>query len=284
MSRFIIILKSYITNRGYMAVCILAFVFLLLAGHISLPDPDNTQVGLLFLSSDDDSMLISGLEDSLFDFQIVDSEDRLLSLVEDGTLECGFIFPEDMARRIQDRSLRYSITCITSPFSIKSEVVKESISAALLSAMSPYILEEAGREIFGADHSDNDPDDHIDNRSVKPSISDKPVQLDLFDTVVVDVSSSSDRPILSDLSDNRAADISVYSKSAFINRKIIMIALCIIITSAIIILSHTDDRNKAYYDALEPGVRLTRHITSSLCAGIIPGLLCTAAMMIGQIL
>ncbi len=79
----------------------------------------------------EDPYKTSGESESLFHFYLCDSEEDLKNQVATGKAESGYVIPEDMGKRLQDKKIKNAITLYTSPSTVTGSLSTETVFAAL---------------------------------------------------------------------------------------------------------------------------------------------------------
>lgn len=89
-------------------------------------------------------------KEGIFRFIGYTDEDEMIRLVENGTLECGYLFPEDFYEHLQEEGARHQIVLYYSPASSAHKISYEVVFAELFKMLSEDILtdyfEESGYE------------------------------------------------------------------------------------------------------------------------------------------
>lgn len=119
---------------------------------ITVPSVDNTKVGIITRGSSRAEMILENMErrTTLYEFVKYDDVDALLEDVSDGTLECAFIFADDYDRLFDKKKFRDSIEYVSSPYTTKGLVAKETFYSAFLENYSNEILLSEYNDMFGS--------------------------------------------------------------------------------------------------------------------------------------
>ena len=88
-------------------------------------------------------------KDRIFNVKIYEDVDELKSDILSGKTECGFIFADDFDEMVEKRKLKKTVTYISSIYTTKGEIAKETVYGAFLDNYSEYILEDEYEKIFG---------------------------------------------------------------------------------------------------------------------------------------
>ncbi len=151
--------KAALKRRTTWAVILTAvFLFFVYRG-VTLPDPDNTVVGILGNGTGEASLILTRLsgKDGIFRFEEYDDEEELRDDILSGKLECGFIFDPNFDILVESGKMKKGIRYIRSPYTTKGAVAKEVLYGELLWDVSAGILSEDADEIFTAtDPSEKD--------------------------------------------------------------------------------------------------------------------------------
>lgn len=127
-------------------------VLLSIVASIHWPKADNTAVGIYASKDAAAVQTVKNLEsgDSIYEFVTYTDVDRLRADVVGGELECGFIFDDHLEQRIDSGRIRNAVTYISTPFSYKGAVAKETVYAAFLKVYSETILADGLDAIYGS--------------------------------------------------------------------------------------------------------------------------------------
>ncbi|MDE7447010.1 MAG: ABC transporter permease [Lachnospiraceae bacterium] len=81
-------------------------------------------------------------EEGIFRFLGYTDEEEMIRLVENGTLECGYLFPEDFYDQLLEKGAKRQITLYYSPASSAHKISYEVVFAKLFEVLSEDILTE----------------------------------------------------------------------------------------------------------------------------------------------
>lgn len=141
-------LKILIYRRSTWAVLVtVAFMIAVLLG-ISLPKDDNVLVGVIDNGSNYAQSCLVNQGESEFCFVGYSDEGLLQNDVKTGQLECGFIFDEGFDSELEGGRAEGIITCVISPYSLRTEAVKEVLYGIVFSSYSSKLMLEAYEEQF----------------------------------------------------------------------------------------------------------------------------------------
>lgn len=76
-------------------------------------------------------------------FVLFDDEEEMLGQVEDGTLDCGVVLPDDLSRRLEAGEMNGCARFLESPLSLIPERYRGHASAALFREYAPHIAASA---------------------------------------------------------------------------------------------------------------------------------------------
>jgi len=135
-----------------LTACLLLFLWLI--ASLRMPHTGQARGGIL--ASDDPKAqavtgLLTGDRGGNVTFVSYDDEELLRADIEAGLLTCGFVFSPDFGEKMSARNMRHGITCIETPFSVGTEVLKEAVFAAIFREYSEVIIAAKEGEIFTAD-------------------------------------------------------------------------------------------------------------------------------------
>ncbi len=129
-------------------------LFLWLIASLRMPQTDVSSGGILEPSDAAASTVASLLADDFSEnvsFTVYDEEESLHRDIEAGRITCGFVFADDFGAKMQALNLRHGVTCIESPFSVGTEVLKEAVFAAIFREYGNVILASKEPQIFASD-------------------------------------------------------------------------------------------------------------------------------------
>lgn len=135
-----------------LTACLLLFLWLI--ASLRMPHTGQARGGIL-ASNDPKAQAVTGLltgdRGGNVTFVSYDDEDLLRADIEAGLLTCGFVFSPDFGEKMLARDMRHGITCIETPFSVGTEVLKEAVFAAIFREYSEVIIAAKAGEIFAED-------------------------------------------------------------------------------------------------------------------------------------
>ena len=148
---YTLLLKAWMKKKSSWLVTVGMFAMIFVISQIHLPSSDNTSVGICILENEYGQKMMNALSgmDSVFSFQRYQDEEALLSDVESGVLECGFLFADDFEEKMQTESLEQLITYVCTPLTTKGTVAKETLYTAFLQLYGEQILKGSEPEIYG---------------------------------------------------------------------------------------------------------------------------------------
>lgn len=85
-------------------------------------------------------------EEGIFRFLGYTDEEEMIRLVENGTLECGYLFPEDFYDQVLEKGAKRQITLYYSPASSAHKISYEVVFAKLFEILSEDILTDYFKE------------------------------------------------------------------------------------------------------------------------------------------
>ncbi len=128
--------KRLLKNRAFLLL-LLCFPFLLYALSSAFQSEDDSRISVGICLATEDSLAVTlydkllSMDDSLFSFNDIASEDELLRLVKNGTLECGYFLHKDLGKELDKSRLKNLITVYASENTTCKGVLNELVYAAL---------------------------------------------------------------------------------------------------------------------------------------------------------
>ncbi len=132
-----------------LAICLIMLAAVLTAKGVHIPDSSDMRV-LLYSEDSFSNAVANRLINGEHEFKFVRaaSKESLTKDVVSGKADCGFILANGINTALSKGQFIRS-NCVTSPFSTKASVAKESVTNAILSQYSSEILENGAKELFG---------------------------------------------------------------------------------------------------------------------------------------
>lgn len=143
-------LKRYIRKRSTWIPIGGLILLILLINSISMPQADNLLVGIVTNESIYAGKVMELINHGNSCFELVDyqEDEDVMADVQNGTLECAFVFDSRFDEKMKKGNLRHAIEYFSSPFSTKGEVAKETLFAALLEYYSEVVLTQSEADLF----------------------------------------------------------------------------------------------------------------------------------------
>ncbi|MBQ9989857.1 MAG: hypothetical protein IJP31_02790 [Lachnospiraceae bacterium] len=147
---YILWLKIYGTRVSTWLQLLGMLLLLLVISAIKLPDSSNLKIGIAGSQGDDNRRIIESLleQDGIFTFILYAGEEELRQDVLWGKLECGFLFSQDLAGKMEEGEHKGCITYLSTPFSVKGEVAKETVYAHFFAVYSEEMLRQKEERLF----------------------------------------------------------------------------------------------------------------------------------------
>ena len=148
---YVLSLKENIKKRGSW-LAVLGMVFLVwVVSEISIPSYKNMQAGIWCGSSQSAYQIKEELLEAESEFEFVEyqSKEELYQDVTAGKIDCGFAFAEDFDEKMNTGEQKDLILYLSTPFTSKGEVLKETVYAAFFKIYSEHVLGDAETDIFG---------------------------------------------------------------------------------------------------------------------------------------
>lgn len=159
---FLLLLKRQLL-RPFLWV-IAAFMVLAVVSfyYVTAPDANNKRVVLYNENESSDAedysnMLIdnliaaSDIDDTIFEFERVQSYEELIEEVTSGRSECGFVITDDFDEKIVVCDTDDLIVYVRSNYTNKGEVAKETVFAEFFEIYGRILIIDEQEEIFGTD-------------------------------------------------------------------------------------------------------------------------------------
>ena len=148
---YLLSLKLYMKKKMYYFQLLVMLLVLFLIYKIQLPELNTVAVGVCYEDSTLGKEIYETLEksDSVFEYSMYLNADELQRDVLGGKLEGGFVFTELFDEGIKTGETKDTILFYSTPFSMKAEVLKETIYAAVFESISETMLLEIDKEQYG---------------------------------------------------------------------------------------------------------------------------------------
>lgn len=150
-------LKKWSTWAVILSVTFLAVVF----GGVKFP-ADSYVVGIVS-NGTDIGKTICLRSDSVFDFKSYDLRSDMEKDIASGLTDCGFIFEKDFDNRVEMGETDDLIEYITSSYTAKGPVAKETIFRYVVEYENEFVLSDIFADVFGKTYSENDKETIMDN-------------------------------------------------------------------------------------------------------------------------
>ncbi len=149
-TRFSILCKKAWKSPLLWVELILFACSLYLVSHTIIPSAENLTVAVVNESGDaghalEDALITSG---SAFTFVPFESEEAMEHAVHDGSAECGLIITEDYERRVMSDHPEDLLILVTSNYTTKKAIVRETVFAVFLRLYSEKLLTDSAEEWF----------------------------------------------------------------------------------------------------------------------------------------
>lgn len=135
--------QYYIRHKVWLwLLLILGLLFRLLGGNSEQEEYAGMAIGV-YAQDNQGRELLSLLqqEKNIFSFTSFDSEEELRRQVENGSLECGYVFPEGFYEELAKGKFRHQIGIYYSPASSAHRISYEVVFAHLFQMLSDQVLE-----------------------------------------------------------------------------------------------------------------------------------------------
>lgn len=143
--------KRMLRNKGFLLILLLFPVCLFgLTQTIHTEEDSRISVGLCLITEDSLAEALCeklvSLEDSLFTFSLVSSEEELIKQVQNNQFECGYLFRKDLKKELDKSHLKNLITVYVSESTTCKGVLNELVYANLFEEYSLSLLQETLRD------------------------------------------------------------------------------------------------------------------------------------------
>lgn len=149
-SFFLMQWKRLIKNKGFLLILFLFPVcFYFLTQTVPPEEDSRISVGLCLDTKDSLAETLCekliALEDSLFTFSLVSTEEELIKQVQNNQFECGYLFRKDLKKELDKSRLKNLITVYVSESTTCKGVLNELVYANLFEEYSLSLLQETLR-------------------------------------------------------------------------------------------------------------------------------------------
>ena len=148
---YLVFLKLQLKKVSTWFLIFLMVVVLTIATKTAIPSSDNITIGIMNQSGELGEQLVEKLLriDSAFEFQVIEKEEKLRSMVRKGEADCAFILEPCFDDELKLGKQKRLITSVQSIYTRKANVAYETIYSAFLPMLSDVLLEQKQGEIFG---------------------------------------------------------------------------------------------------------------------------------------
>lgn len=145
-----ILLKENLMRKATWISLIAMLLLLVIVAQIRIPNTKNTIVGICTQQSDGTEALIEDLyaQQGAFTYRQYADREQLYEDIESGKLECGFILSPNWQRKLNAGDPEKCVSYVSSPYSTKGEVAKETFFASFLRVYSKQIMWQSEQDIF----------------------------------------------------------------------------------------------------------------------------------------
>ncbi|MBQ8798091.1 MAG: ABC transporter permease [Lachnospiraceae bacterium] len=139
--------KRLLKNKGFLLILILfPICFCLLTKTVETEEDSRILVGLCLETNDSLAETLCEklvtLEDSLFTFSLVSTEEELIKQVQNNQFECGYLFRKDLKKELDKSRLKNLITVYVSDATTCKGVLNELVYANLFEEYSLSLLQD----------------------------------------------------------------------------------------------------------------------------------------------
>lgn len=142
---YVILWKQYLQKHRLWIICLLAAAFVTgiagKAGAAGLDEYRGIAVGICWEDEKGKELFYSlEKEEGIFRFLAYEDKEEMIRLVENGRLECGYLFPEDFYEQLLEKGANHQVTLYYSPASSAYKISYEVVFAELFEMLSEDIL------------------------------------------------------------------------------------------------------------------------------------------------
>lgn len=157
---FVLLLKRQLKRPFLWVIALFMVISVLAIFYVTAPDVNNKRILLYSEDASSDGLgneLIESLitasqkEDTIFEFECIESYEKLIDEVTRGSAECGFIISQDFDQRIALRDTSKLIEYVESNYTTKGEVARETVFAEFFEIYGKILIDTSSYEIFGRD-------------------------------------------------------------------------------------------------------------------------------------
>lgn len=156
---FFIFLKRQFRSPAFCVILCIPVLFALFFNGIEKKEPNTIQIGLVWkeiggLSKEVGESLLE--KQGMFVYKRYEKEEDLKQAVERREVECGYILPEDLEYRLDEKNFKKLIVCLESPATFLSKVTDEILFSSVFLQYSEKMAIEYGMKQEWADIEDTE--------------------------------------------------------------------------------------------------------------------------------
>lgn len=148
---YLLSLKIFTKKKIYYLQLLMILLVVFIVYKIQIPQFDTVKVGVCYSDSSFGKEIFKTLEESdgVFRYITYLDTEQLKVDVFDGQLEGGFVFTDLFDKGIVNGETKDTVLFYSTPFSMKAEVLKETVYTAIFNYISEQILIEVDEEQYG---------------------------------------------------------------------------------------------------------------------------------------
>lgn len=152
---FILWTKFFLKRKSTWCLFCGMIMVVLLISNIHIPTKENIRVGVYCGDSQQAKKIYEGLckGNSAFEFEEFTDIALMKKQILAGNLESAFIFDKNYDQVFQGEDMYHSIECIITPYSMKHQILKETVYAQVFRQYSEVLLRRSENEIFKKSNS-----------------------------------------------------------------------------------------------------------------------------------
>lgn len=149
LSTFFLLQLKRLWKNKVLLLLLLAFPFAMYLLSQSLHGEEDSRISVGLYVETEDSLALTvcdkllALEDSLYVFSAVSSEEELIKKVQNNQFECGYMFRKDLGKELDKTHLKNLVTVYVSENTTGSGIINELVYANLFEEYSLSLLQDS---------------------------------------------------------------------------------------------------------------------------------------------
>ena len=147
---FPLLLKAQQKRPENWIACLAMIAVMFVIASLKLPDGANFGVGIYCEKPEyaTEMQTLLNQNETVYDFKVYDSKERMKEEILNGTIECGFDIDASFKEKFAGKNQKDVITYYCSSYTTRGEVAKETLYVTLLKMQSEIFLQVAAPEIY----------------------------------------------------------------------------------------------------------------------------------------